>query len=121
MSDLKARSLERGERRTARKRATKEEGARIVAAKAGPCRVCVNVRTNGHDYGRIEFHHLVPRSWGGDDIEDNMAPLHSLCHERVTQRDSGALLALAESVTDAEYAYIIGKLGEGGMERLFRV
>lgn len=87
----------------------------------GPCRVCVNVKTNGHDFGRIELHHIVSRSWLGDDIEDNIAPLHKLCHELVTRRSSAALQALADSLTDAEYAYVIGKLGEGALERLFGV
>jgi hypothetical protein len=69
----------------------------------------------------FEAHHLVSRAQGGDDTADNLVPLHSDCHELVTRGDSGALRLIAESLTDAEYAYIVAKLGEGGMQRLFGV
>jgi 5-methylcytosine-specific restriction endonuclease McrA len=117
----KSGQLARGPKRAGRRKATKVEWARIVKAKTGPCRVCVNVNTNGHDLGLIEFHHIVPRSQGGDDIEDNIAPLHSWCHGLVTLRERGPLAALAASLTEPERAYCIGKLGEGALDRLFGV
>lgn len=58
---------------------------------------------------------------GGDDVADNLVPLRQACHDRVTRRDSGALRDLASNLTDAEYAYVVGKLGEGAMGRLFGV
>lgn len=44
-----------------------------------------------------------------------------LCHRHVTENSMPYLRPLAASLTDAEYAYIIGKLGEAGPERLFGV
>jgi 5-methylcytosine-specific restriction endonuclease McrA len=67
------------------------------------------------------MHHLIPRGHGGDDVPDNIVPLHSACHGAVTSRAPGALHAVVRSLTDAEYAYVIGKLGEGGTARLFGV
>lgn len=88
----------------------------IIAAKRGPCRVCgLGALPHYH------MHHLVPRAQGGDDVADNIAPLCAACHEAVTRLFPAALALLAESLSDAEYAYVVGKLGEGGMERLFGV
>lgn len=72
------------------------------------------------------LHHLVPRKpHCGDDVADNLIPLCGdgtrLCHGHVTANEQPWLRLIAESLTDAEYAYIIGKLGEGGLERLFGV
>ena len=113
----KSAQLERGPKRPARIKANGLEWARIRAEKMGPCRAygieCA---------GRVELHHVVPRSWGGDDLEDNIAPLCSHHHADVTEyRHARTLERLAESLTDAEYAYVIGKLGEGALERLFGV
>jgi 5-methylcytosine-specific restriction endonuclease McrA len=108
----KAAQLARGERRYRRKVASPKQWQAIIAGKKGPCRVC------GFG-GLMEYHHLVPRAQGGDDVADNIVPLGHSCHEKIT----GRTLKAAESVslTDAEYAYVIGKLGEGGIERLFGV
>ena len=76
---------------------------------------------NGHDYGRIEFHHLVARIHGGDDVEDNIVPVHFVCHERVTMRDHIALAAVAESLSESERGYVLRKLGPAGYRRLFGV
>lgn len=113
--------LHRPARRPKRIVATKAQWAVIAAAKLGPCRVCCDPGHNGSQFGRIQLHHLVPRSQLGDDVADNIAPVCLACHAAVTTRDSGALLAIASSLTDAEYAYCIGKLGEGAIERLFGV
>lgn len=101
--------------------ATRKEWERITAVKMGPCRVCVNVQTNGHDYGTITFHHLVARIHGGDDVEDNIVPVHFVCHERVTMRDHIALAAVAESLSESERGYVLRKLGPDGYARLFGV
>jgi 5-methylcytosine-specific restriction endonuclease McrA len=96
----------------------------IIAAKLGPCRLCVVAATNGGYTSSpkpIEFHHLVSRAQGGDDCEDNVVPLCPSDHGYVTGRDPAALRALAESLTDSEYAYVVGKLGESGPARLFGV
>jgi hypothetical protein len=117
----KSSQLARGERRYRRRVASPKEWAAIVAAKTGPCRVCVNVQANGHDFGVIEFHHLLARSRGGDDVAENIVPVHHVCHEAVTTRRPAAFQAVEQSLTHAEYAYLLDKIGEAGIERLFGV
>jgi 5-methylcytosine-specific restriction endonuclease McrA len=108
----KSAQLARGDRRYRRKVASPKQWQAIIAAKKGPCRVCGFT-------GIMEYHHLVPRAQGGDDVADNIVPLGHSCHEKITSRTLKA--AESVSLTDAEYAYVIGKLGEGGIERLFGV
>jgi len=113
----KSRQLARGQRRYRRKVASPKQWQVIIDAKQGPCRSCGIP-------GAIEFHHLVPRSLGGDDIADNIVPLCRPCHGHVTDRstcDGDCAGDVARSLTDAEYAYVIAKLGEGAMHRLFGV
>ena len=113
--------LARGERRYRRKVASPKEWQRLRAAKLGPCRVCVNVRANGHDYGQVQLHHLVARIHGGDDVEDNLVPVHEFCHGRITRRDKEALKAVADSLSDFERGYVLRKVGEAGYSRIFGV
>jgi 5-methylcytosine-specific restriction endonuclease McrA len=110
--------LARGERRYRRKVASPKQWQAIIAAKRGPCRISAQM---GAPVGAVEYHHLVPRDLGGDDVADNIVPLCSSCHARVTGRQPIALRLLAQSLTDAEYAYVIGKVGEDAMERLFGI
>jgi hypothetical protein len=110
----KSSQLARGERRYRRKVASPKQWQAIIEAKRGPCRVCGVTHAIGHTH-----HHVVPRDMFGDDVADNIVPVGWSCHERIERRDLLALRALAESLTDAEYAYVVGKLGEGGMARLF--
>ena len=117
----KAKQLARGERRYRRKVASAKQWQRIIAAKQAPCRVCRDPASNGSVHSAIQFHHLVPRSAGGDDTEDNIVPLCSDCHGLATLRNPLVLEVLARSLTDGEYAYIIDKMGEGALERLFGV
>lgn len=117
----KSKQLARGTRRYRRRVASPKQWQAILEAKQGPCRVCAPVSGNGHVPPLLELHHLVPRSQGGDDTADNIVPLCRFCHASVTTRAPGALQALGRSLTDAEYAYVIGKLGEDGMRRLFGV
>jgi len=113
----KSEQLARGERRYRRKVASPKQWQAIAAAKNGPCRVC----TLGPLWHTITLHHLVPRDRHGDDLADNMAPLCLDCHDAIERGSLAALALLRESLTDAEYAYVVGKLGESGMERLFGV
>ena len=111
---------DRGNRRRGRIIATAHEWGPIIEAKAGPCRSCS--WPLGFLQGIvIEYHHLVSRAKGGDDVADNIVPLCTVCNEEVTRNNPPYLHALAQSLTDAEYAYVVGKLGEGGPERLFGV
>jgi 5-methylcytosine-specific restriction endonuclease McrA len=111
----KTKQLARGERRYRRKVASPKQWQAIIAGKRGPCRACDVPAL------LIEYHHLIPRSQGGDDVAENIVPLHAYCHEKVTRGRKRYLDRLAESLTDAEYAYVVGKLGEGALERLFGV
>jgi len=119
--DPKSRSLARGERRYKRKVASPKQWQAIIAAKTGPCRVCVAPTSNGHGFPVVEFHHLVSRAMGGDDVEDNIVPLCYGCHFCVTTNSPWTLAALAASLTDSERAYTESKLGESGPARLFGV
>lgn len=115
----KSRQIARGERRTARRRATRQEWASIIAAKRGPCRIC------GRTWVRMNYHHLIPRSLGGHDTEPNIVPLCGSgtegCHGSVEARAPIALRILASKLTDDEHAHVVGEMGEGAMARLFGV
>ena len=116
----KASQLARGERRYRRKVASPKQWQSIIAAKGRTCR-CRDW-TAGHLTTKpIEYHHVVPRDLGGDDVADNIVPLCRSCHYGITTRHPHFLKFLAARLTDAEYAYVVGKLGESGMERLFGV
>ena len=119
--DPKSRSLARGERRYRRKVASPKQWQAIGEAKKGPCRVCVNPIENGHGFPVISLHHVVPRDMHGDDVADNIVPLCFDCHGAVEKREPEPLAALAASLTDSEYAYVVSKLGESGPARLFGV
>src|SRR5438105_14697900 len=99
LPDPKARTLARGPRRYRRKVASPKQWQAIIAAKQGPCRVCCDPCSNGSQFGRIQFHHLVSRAQNGDDVEDNIVPLCLTCHAAVTQRRYLELVELAESLT----------------------
>ena len=119
--DPKSRSLARGERRYRRKVASPKQWQAIIAAKRGPCRVCD--LGEGGFRGFHEYHHIVERDAPhfGDDVADNIVPLHGVCHAAVTSGLASARRQLFRSLTDAEYAYVVGKLGEDGPARLFGV
>ena len=121
LPDPKSRSLARGERRYRRKVASPKQWQAIIAAKTGPCRVCVTPSSNGHGFHVVEFHHLVSRAQGGDDVAENIVPLCHDCHMRIESKPHWAHRKLAASLTDSEYAYVISKLGEPGLARLFGV
>jgi 5-methylcytosine-specific restriction endonuclease McrA len=119
----KAQQLGRGERRYRRKVASPKQWQAITAAKRGPCRVCKQPTTHlaAWQASSVTFHHVVPRDFGGGDVAENIVPLCFACHERVTAMRQDACVVLCASLTDAEYAYAIGKLGEGAFERVYRV
>ena len=106
-------------RRYRRKIASPKQWQAIVAAKLGPCRVCGAEGKNGKLYGLIHLHHLVTRQDGGDDVADNIVPLCPFDHDRITRRDPGVGLVLMLSLTDAEYAYMVARGGEGYPERAY--
>lgn len=115
----KERQLARGERRYRRKVASPKQWQAIRAEKGETCRL-YKINTRIHELP-THYHHLVSRAALGDDVADNLVPLCGLCHTFVTRRSAPHLKQLAAALTDAEYAYVTSKLGEGGMQRLFGV
>ena len=117
--------LARGERRYRRKVASAKQWQRIIAAKQGPCRVCVRPLANGgtpaHAPHRVQFHHLVARIHHGDDVEDNLVPLCHDHHGLVTMREPISCRYLSESLSESERGYVLRKLGPDGYARLFGV
>lgn len=114
----KSDQLQRGPKRPARIKADALGWLAIRTKKLGTCRAHAGRECTG----RVELHHIVPRSWGGDDLPENILPLCQRHHLYVTERRDQAILdRVAESLTDDEYAYCIDKLGEGALERLFGV
>ena len=103
--------------------ASRKQFQQLAAEKIGPCRVCTAPSSNGHDFGVVDAHHVVPRSapYFGDDLADNLAPVHRACHDRVHAREPEACRALVESLTDAEYAYAVTKGGEDFFERYYGI
>ncbi len=115
----KSAQLARGERRYRRTVASPKQWQAIIEAKRGPCRVCGNAP--GRESARVEYHHLVPRDLGGDDTADNIVPLCPSCHVCITDRSHVTALLLCEQLTDAEYGYAVGKLGEDVWERCYGI
>jgi 5-methylcytosine-specific restriction endonuclease McrA len=110
----KAQQLARGETKYRRKVASPKQWQALKEAKRGSCRVC------GDGIG-LSLHHVVPRDFHGDDLADNLVPLHFDCHLLVTMREPEACRTLCASLTDAEYAYAVEKVGEGVFERVYGI
>lgn len=68
-----------------------------------------------------QLHHLASRARRGPNEAWNLVPLCRDCHALVTNEDAPTLRALAASLSDAEYAGLIGWGGENVLERLFGV
>lgn len=76
------------------------------------CRVCGGARG-------LQRHHVVPRSQGGDDVDENLVPLCSDCHRRITGNDRLALRLLRERLMPEEEAYVVSKRGEDWLDRRY--
>lgn len=80
------------------------EWAAIRREKLGPCRVCERKD------GKIDLHHLVPRSLGGDDVAANLVPLCEYHHdrfERGPKREVGA--EIGKTLLETEIEYVRGR------------
>src|SRR6266487_838601 len=86
--------------------------------KLGPCRVCC-CEPWYTELLRIEFHHLVGRDLGGDDVPDNLVPLCHKCHGLVEEREVNACHHLRRSLTLREYAYVVDKKGVEFLSRYY--
>lgn len=89
-------------------RATAAEWAAIAEAKQGPCRICRRIESNGSVHSRIELHHLIRRSQGGDDVAENIVPLCGECHTKLHAGNAGMLRLLP-----SELAYMRSRLASG--------
>ena len=110
----KSQQLARGEKRYRRVVASPKQWQALREAKGGACRVCGGARA-------FSLHHVVPRDFAGDDLADNLVPVDLDCHLLVTMREPKACEALCASLSDAEYAYAVGKLGESVFERVYGI
>ena len=112
----KAQQLARGERRYRRKVASPKQWQAIIAAKltGKPCRVM-------EDFRRADvLHHIIPRSLGGDDVAENLVPMCDVCHVIIHSIPNAPELHwLLANLSDAEYAYAVGKAGEDWAERIY--
>ena len=116
----KTRQLARGERRHLRKLASRKEWDKIVAEKRGQCLICERLGVRPVS-AYMEWHHLVPRARGGDDVAANIVPLCSLHHHDVTVNNPHALEALHLMLNESERSYCADKMGPEWARRLFGV
>jgi hypothetical protein len=110
--------------RPKRKRPTKASPARIEeirAKKAQECRLCGTTEN-------VNAHHLIPRGAGGTIggmwTESNIVGLcgHGNtdgCHGLVEKKDRAACHLLRSLLTDAEYSYVVSKMGEGWLDQKY--
>lgn len=109
-----------------RKVASSSDWVRLREAKLAPCLVCLWL---GEAQTRLStLHHVVSKSLGGDDVEENLVSLcgdgttghHGLLedHDPETCR---AFAAALQQYDGAAYAYAIEKLGEDGFARRHHV
>ena len=112
--------LSRGPKRYLRKVASPKQWQAIQSAKHGTCRLCGEPE-GFLDRGSIQLHHVIPRDYHGDDVADNLVPLHAICHTMVEYRQAACVRRLLGNLRDAEYAYAVGKAGEGFAERIYGV
>jgi 5-methylcytosine-specific restriction endonuclease McrA len=81
------------------------------------CRVC------GQRTMLLERHHLVKRSQGGDDVDENIVPLCgdgvAGCHGRVEAKHRETLVALRKALRPDELDYIILRKGEAWLDRMY--
>lgn len=102
--------------RSKRTTASPERIAEIRAKKCQTCRLCGAT-------ANVNAHHLIPRSLGGLWTESNIVGLHGSgttgCHGLVEARNKPACHLLRTLLSDAEYAYVVGKKGEAFLDRYY--
>ncbi len=75
-------------------------------ARGGTCALANDTCTY-----RLELHHLLPRSQGGDDVEANLYWLCSRHHTQTTYRDTETLAALRAVLRSDTTEYLSDKIG----------
>ena len=114
----KEQQLSRGAKRYRRKVASPKQWQRIYEEKVmcKGCRVCFKLIGTP-----IDPHHLIPRDYFGDDVPNNIIGLCRDCHRGVELREPAHCRLMLTRLSDAEYAYAVGKAGEGFAERIYGV
>lgn len=113
----KAQQLARGERRYRRKVASPKQWQAIIAAKGSRCRL--QIGDDGCVGDWVHYHHVIPSGNGGDDTADNIVPLCDVHHSMLHDRIQLVVFELLSDLSDAEYAYAVGKAGEDWAERIY--
>ena len=117
----KEQQLSRGARRYRRKVASPKQWQAIIAGKCSyKCRVC-GAYCAPPFTEHLDAHHLIPRDYFGDDVVDNIIGLCQVCHRGVELREPAHCRLMLTRLSDAEYAYAVGKAGEGFAERIYGV
>lgn len=99
----------------------------------GECRICER-RPSGHPLDKLNRMHVVPRSQGGDDVDDNLVPgcgsgttgCHGLltAHREIPSHPAGLSVAEAldrmnRRLTDRERDYAARKKDRGWIDRTY--
>ena len=98
---------ERAERKTAKKANWLKVCQAVDLRDGGRCRVCakrVELGSTFHD--RVERHHIIPRSLGGQDTTENIASLCVGCHD--DRHKKGTLRISGNADERNEMGYLSG-------------
>lgn len=91
-------------------------GRRKCLSPESECRLC-GVRRG------LERHHLIPRSQGGEDRDENLVPLcgpfENACHRKITENDPEALSLLRGRLWPEEESFVAFRMGWGWLERRY--
>ncbi len=98
--------------RPRRRRRSTDAGREKCLSIDARCRLCPSGRG-------LQRHHVVPRSLGGDDVDENLVPLCSACHARITGNDLIARRLLRSALHPDEVAYVVERKGEAWLDRRY--
>lgn len=110
-----------GMSRPKRNRPTKASPARIEEIRAKKCQECrlCGATTN------VDAAHLIPKGMGGTIggvwTESNIVGLCRDHHVLTEKKDRAACHLLRSLLTDAEYSYVVSKMGEGWLDQRYPV
>lgn len=96
-----------------RKKASPKQWRRLREKRALRCTICGALPTS--------LHHIVPRSLGGDDVDENLVALcgdgTTGCHGLVEARDPHAVARLRAGLTPEQLKYVLEKKGPSFLAR----
>lgn len=110
-----------GRKKPAANKRTAASAKRILEIREKKCQECRLCGTGRN----VNAHHLIPRSQLGIWTESNVVGLCGSgttgCHGLVEARDPAASYLLRARLTDAEYSYVLTKMGEGWLDRRYPI